>query len=492
MENISKSFSGVKVLDNVNFPLRKGEVVAFIGANGAGKSTLMKILCGVYHADSGQIYLKGQPVTFNAPIHAYRAGISIVHQESSLVATSTILENIFLGRERLRALNILDERQMLTEYNALCERFSLKIDPGTKVRDLSPAHRKMAEIMKAVSRNSSILIMDEPTDALSDQEISRLFKIIGELRAAGMSIVFITHFLDEVKNIADRATVIRDGRIVSENVPPTLPIQELVALMLGRAATERQPYVKTHIGERVLEVKNLGRKKEFSGVSFELRAGEVLGIVGVVGSGKTELARTLCGASVSHVGSMNVAGSALRLGSPYEGLRHGIGMAPEDRKTQGLILEQDIMSNISLSSLRNIVHWDYIPGKIEKARTTQAASQLSIKYASLNQRIKFLSGGNQQKCILARWILASPHILLLDEPTRGIDVATKEQIYQMVRELAASGKSILYFSGDPAEVLMVSDRVMVMQKGRIKCEYTTPPAEDVLLKDMIEVNNEQQ
>jgi len=490
MKNISKSFLGVKVLDNVDFHLRKGEVVAFLGANGAGKSTLMKILSGVYRADEGRIFLNGKPVVFGKPIHAYRAGISVVHQESSLVPTSTIIENIFLGREYVKGPGVLDNRRMVSEYEALCGRFGLNIPPATKVRDLSPAHRKMAEIMKAVSRDSGILIMDEPTDALSDQETATLFRIVGDLKAQGMSIVFITHFLDEVKSIADSATVIRDGKIVAERVSPLLPIREIVALMLGKEALERQPYARTQGGEAELVVKDLGRRNEFSGISFELRAGEVLGIAGVVGSGKTELARALSGASVVHSGSMSIGGRQARFHSPFDGVRRGIGMAPEDRKTQGLILDQDIQCNISLSSLRDVVRFGCISGDREKARTIGVASLLSIKYVDLKQKIKFLSGGNQQKCVLARWLLASPKILVLDEPTRGIDVATKEQIYGMVRDLAAKGKSIIYLSGDPAEVLVVSDRVMVMQKGKVKRLYDAPPTEDILLKEMIEVNNE--
>ena len=490
MKGISKSFLGVKVLDDVDFSLRKGEVIAFLGANGAGKSTLMKILCGVYKADEGKILLHGEPVSFGKPIHAYRAGISIVHQESSLVPTSTIIENIFLGREYILGPGVLDTKRMVTDYEALCARFDLKIPPATKVRDLSPAHRKMAEIMKAVSRNSSILIMDEPTDALSSQETARLFEIVGDLKRQGMSIVFITHFLDEVKNIADSATVIRDGKIVAENVSPFLPIKEIVALMLGAEALERKPYVRAKPGETGLAVVGLGRRREFSDISFELHGGEVLGIAGVVGSGKTELARTLSGASISHSGTMSIGGVPVRLRSPSDGVRHGIGMAPEDRKTQGLILDHDIQGNISLSSLSVVVRFGCIDSRKERARTIEAASRLSIKYRTLDQKIKFLSGGNQQKCVLARWLLASPRVLILDEPTRGIDVATKEQIYGIVRDLAAKGKSIIYLSGDPAEILVVSDRVMVMQKGKIKRVYDTPPTEDILLKEMIEVNNE--
>lgn len=490
MENVSKSFLGVKVLDSVDFRVERAEVLAFLGANGAGKSTLMKILCGVYHADEGTILIDGRKVSFNDPMHAYGAGISVVHQESSLIPALTILENLFLGREYASSGGVLDEARMLNDYETLCARFSLSIPPDTKVRDLSPANRKMAEIMKAVSRKSSILIMDEPTDALSSQEISRLFEITGELKRQGMSIIFITHFLDEVKSIADSATVIRDGRIVADHISPATPIRDIVTLMLGKEALEREAFSKAVTGPVLMEVKNLMRRDEFSDVSFDLHAGEVLGVVGVVGSGKTELAKTLIGASHSHGGSMRLAGRHVRFRNPSQAVKQGMGMAPEDRKTLGLILEHDIESNISLSSLDDIARWGLLSGRKEKKRTVDIAGRLSIKYADLKQKIKFLSGGNQQKCVLARWLLASPQVLVLDEPTRGIDVATKEQIYTIVRDLASRGKSVLYLSGDPAEALIVADRIMVMQKGKIKRVFDRLPTEDILLKEMIEVSNE--
>ena len=462
MENISKSFLGVKVLDQVDFAIDRAEVLAFLGANGAGKSTLMKILCGVYHADEGRILLNEKKVSFNNPLQAYGAGISVVHQESSLIPTLTIIENLFLGREYTKPGGVLDEEAMLKEYDTLCLRFGLSIAPSTKVRDLSPANKKMTEIMKAVSRKSSILIMDEPTDALSSQEITRLFEIVSELKSRGMSIIFITHFLDEVKSIADSATVIRDGKIVADHISPSTPIKDIVSLMLGKQALERQAYVKAALGPVMMEVKDLMRRNEFSNVSFELRAGEVLGLVGVVGSGKTELARTLFGASQSHGGEIRLGGRQVRFKNPSQAVKQGMGMAPEDRKTLGLILEHDIESNISLSSLGDTARHGFINGKKEKKRAVDVAGRLSIKYVDLKQKIKFLSGGNQQKCVLARWLLASPQVLVLDEPTRGIDVATKEQIYAIVRDLAAHGKSVLYLSGDPAEVMIVADRVMVL------------------------------
>jgi len=492
MKGISKSFLGVKVLDNVDFSLRKGEVIALLGANGAGKSTLMKILCGIYKADRGQIYLNGNPVKFNAPIDAFRAGISIVHQESSLIPTLTVMEAIFLGQECVRHAGILNDKSMLSQYRDLSEHLGLDVSPKTKIRDLNPAQRKIAEIIKAVSRKSTILIMDEPTESLSKEETSRLFNIINDLKQQGMSIVFITHFLDEVKNIADSATVIRDGQIVAEGLSPQVPIKNLVSLMLGREIVELQSYNKLQIGSTIVEANNLGRKKEFTNISFEAHAGEVIGIIGVVGSGKSELARTLFGASTQHKGTIKINGKAIQLHTPHDALKHGIGMVPEDRKTQGLILNHSIISNITISSLNTIVRWGIIFSKIEKSKAEKVSLQLSIKYVNLKQKIKYLSGGNQQKCILARWILSSPQILILDEPTHGIDVATKEQIYRLIRDLAANGKSILYFSDDPKEVLTLSDRILVMQKGKIKRSFSELPSEDILLKEMIEVNNEQQ
>ncbi|OQB98998.1 MAG: Ribose import ATP-binding protein RbsA [Spirochaetes bacterium ADurb.Bin110] len=491
MKGISKSFLGVKVLDNVDFSLRKGEVIALLGANGAGKSTLMKILCGIYRADRGQIYLNGNPVKFTAPIDAFRAGISIVHQESSLIPTLTVMGAVFLGHECVRHAGILNSKSIFSEYRDLSEHLGLDASPKTKIRDLNPAQRKIAEIMKAVSRKSSILIMDEPTESLSKQETLRLFEIVNDLKQQGMSIVFITHFLDEVRSIADSATVIRDGRIVAEDLSPQVPIKNLVSLMLGREIVESRSYKKSQIGNVVLEVNNLGRKNEFTNVSFDAHAGEVIGIIGVVGSGKSELAKTLSGASTQHKGTIKINGKTTQLHTPHDALKHGIGMVPEDRKTQGLILNHSIISNITLSSLSTIARWGIIFSKIEKSKAEKVAFQLSIKYVNLKQKIKYLSGGNQQKCILARWILSSPQILILDEPTHGIDVATKDQIYHIIRDLAANGKSVLYFSDDPKEALTLSDRILVMQKGKIKRTFWELPSEDMLLKEMIEVNNEQ-
>ncbi len=490
MKGISKSFPGVRALDNVDFHLVKGEVVALLGANGAGKSTLMKIVAGVYQADEGQMLLQGKPAVFRKPIQSYKAGISVVHQETSLISSATVLENIFLGREHLLGPGILDERRMNREYAMVSERFGLSIPARAKVRDLGAAQKKLVEIMKAVSRKSNILIMDEPTDALSRHEAETLFTVVRDLKAQGMSIVFITHFLEEVASVADSATVIRDGKVVADRVSAALPVQDLVAYMLGRKAVPRPVNVKEKTGTVELSVRELSRRREYSGISFDIHRGEVLGVAGVVGSGKTELARTLSGASVYHGGSMSVKGRKVFFRAPSDAVKSGIGMAPEDRKTDGLILEHSIQHNVSMASVGQVSRLGYIFAGKEKKAAARAVEKLGVKYSDLRQKINLLSGGNQQKCVLARWILAAPGILVLDEPTRGIDVGAKDEIYDIVRSLAAEGKSVVYFSGDPAEVLAVSDRVLVMQKGKAKRLYETPPSEDELLKEMIEVNNE--
>ncbi len=490
MKGISKNFPGVRALDRVDFHLEKGEVVALLGANGAGKSTLMKIVAGVYQADEGQLFLHGKAAVFRKPIHSYKAGISVVHQETSLISTASVLENIFLGREYLKGPGILDERRMLREYEAVSARFGLSIAPRVKIRDLGAAQKKLVEIMKAVSRESHILIMDEPTDALSRHEAETLFTVVRDLKTQGMSIVFITHFLEEVASVADSATVIRDGKLVADRAPASLPVQDLVTYMLGYKAVPRPVNVREKTGAVELSVRELSRRREYAGISFDVHRGEVLGIAGVVGSGKTELARTLSGASVYHGGSMSMKGNKVYFRAPSDAVKGGIGMAPEDRKTDGLILEHSVLHNVSMASVGHVSRFGYILAGKEKKASVVAAARLGVKYTGLNEKIKLLSGGNQQKCVLARWILAAPGILVLDEPTRGIDVGAKEEIYEIVRSLAAEGKSVVYFSGDPAEVLAVSDRVLVMQKGKAKRLYETPPGEEELLREMIEVNNE--
>lgn len=460
-----------------------------VGANGAGKSTLMKIASAVYTPDEGRIFVGGKPGVFHKPIHAYRAGISVVHQETSLVPTATVVENVFLGRERLRGA-VLDEKRMLEEYAVLANRFGLGIPATTKARDLGAAQKKLVEIVKAVARDSRIIIMDEPSDALSRKEAEALFSVVRELKGRGVGIVFITHFLEEVASVCDCATVMRDGRVVASRVSAQLPVADLVSYMLGHASASRKAVVSKPAGAVTLRVKNLSRRREFDGITFDLHEGEVLGVAGVLGSGKTELAKALCGASRPHQGQLELKARPLKARTPAEAARRGIGMAPEDRKATGLVAEHTVRQNISLSSMAAVSRFGFVNRGLERKRCTGIASRLEIAYSGLEQRIKFLSGGNQQKCVLARLILAAPDIMILDEPTRGIDVGAKEEIYSIVRSLAGEGKSIVYCSGDPEEVLAVADRVLVMQKGRLKRTFNTVVSSDELLQEMIEVNDE--
>ena len=489
IEGLCKSFSGVEVLRGVDFSLRRGEVRALIGENGAGKSTLIKLIAGVYAPDSGKLRFEGADRRFRRPIDAYRAGIAVVYQETSLVPTASAMQNVFLGREISRFGPVLDERAMSREYFAVAGRLGVSIPPGKRVSELGAAEKKLVEIMKAVARRSSLLIMDEPTDSLSRNEIEALFGVVSDLKAQGMTIIYITHFLGEVSSIADSATVLRDGSVVATRPVTRLPLRELVSLMLGREPASRAFAASAATGAARLESRELARRGEFSGISFALRKGEVLGVVGLVGSGKTELARAIAGAARPHSGSLLVGGKHVRFHGPRAAVRAGIGMAPEDRKSQGLILDQELYKNVSIASLGRFARFGVIRGRAERRAVRETVDSISTRYASLAQRVKFLSGGNQQKCVVARWLLASPDILVLDEPTRGVDVGAKAEIYSIVRGLAARGKSVLYFSGEVPEILSVADRVIVMQKGRMKRTFATPPSEDELLHEMLEVDD---
>jgi rhamnose transport system ATP-binding protein len=491
LEGIGKSFSGVPVLRDVDLSLRRGEARALVGENGAGKSTLIKIIAGVHRPDTGRILLGGAERRFRRPLDAYRAGVAVVHQETSLVSTGTVLQNVFLGREAVNALGVLEERRMRREFDAVCARLGVSLPHDRKVRELGAAEKKLVEIVKAFARDSSLLILDEPTDSLSHDEIRGLFRVLGDLRARGMTLIYITHFLAEVADVTDSATVLRDGAVVATRPSAQVTTPELVALMLGREAPSPAPLqARAAPGESVLSVRDLGRRGEFSGVSFELRRGEVLGVVGVVGSGKTELARTLSGACRPHRGEIRLRGQVLRARSPRQAVRAGVGMAPEDRKTQGLILEHEVYKNITLASLGRVSRAGVVRGAAERAAAQQSVRALSVKCASLAQRVKFLSGGNQQKCVVARWLLAAPPILVLDEATRGVDVGAKAELHAIVRRLAREGRSVVYLTGEAQEVLAVADRVLVMQRGRVRSVHEVPPAEDVLLREMLEVSDE--
>jgi ribose transport system ATP-binding protein len=468
---LSKSFHGVRALEGVQFDLRPGEVHVLMGENGAGKSTLMKILTGIYRRDAGEIVLDGAPVDFSSPRQAQAAGISIVHQELNLMNHLTAAQNIFIGREPRRGW-LLDEKRLNAQTAALFERIKLALDPQTVVGTLTVARQQMIEIAKALSHEARVLIMDEPTAALNREEVEDLFRVIRELREQGVGIVYISHKMDELARIADRVTVMRDGRHVATVTMGETSIDQLIAMMVGRELGQltREPVPQT-AGDVVLEVQGLARRGVLHDVSFQLRRGEILGFAGLMGAGRTEVARAVFGADPIDAGSMRVHGREVSIRSPEQAVAAGIGYLSEDRKHFGLATGLDVQDNILLASL---ARFRRPLGFVDEARGRRVAQdlvhRLAIKTPGLQQQARFLSGGNQQKVVIAKWLLRDCDILFFDEPTRGIDVGAKAEIYKLLKALAAQGKAIVMISSELPEVLLLSHRVIVMCEGRITGE----------------------
>lgn len=467
MEAISKSFPGVKALDKVDLTVYENEVMALLGENGAGKSTLMKILSGVYEKDQGQIYLNGQPLEVLSPKDASEKGIAIIHQELNLVPYLSVFENIFLAREIKTPLGSLNKKKMIEETRLILDRLNVDISPTAKVKSLSIAQQQMVEIAKALSLNAKIIIMDEPTDTLTDQEVNSLFKIILELKKQGKGIVYISHRLKEVFEICDRLTVLRDGEFIGERFVSQVDEAEIIRLMVGRTLDKQFPYENTVKDDVVLEVKNLSNGY-IKGLSFQLKKGEILGVSGLVGAGRTELAKTLYGYYKKDEGSIILKGEELSLKSTKDALKKGIVYVSEDRKTDGLILGMDVTSNITISSLEKFKTFLGINKKEENKVAGEYRERINIKTPSLKQRVKNLSGGNQQKVAIAKSLLTDPQVLILDEPTRGVDVGAKREIYDLLNEIKESGRSILMISSEMPEVLGMSDRILVMHEGQLK------------------------
>jgi ribose transport system ATP-binding protein len=472
MEGVDKSFPGVHALDQCRFELRAGEVHALVGENGAGKSTLMKVLAGVHSKDAGRILFQGAEVDIPSPRAAQHLGISMIHQELNLMPHLTVAQNIFIGREPRRARFLLDEGAINQQARALLERLHLRVDPRTRVSDLTVARQQMVEIARALSLSSQVLIMDEPTAALTDAEIADLFRIIRELRDKGVGVVHISHRLEELPQISDRITVMRDGRTVETLATGDAPIERIIRLMVGRTIYEGAPEIPDlpqH--EVVLEVRHLRRGRMLRDVSFSLRRGEILGVAGLVGAGRTEVARAIFGADPIDSGEILVRGRKVRIRSPRDAVRHGIAYLSEDRKRFGLALGMDVATNLVLATLRRFVRRF---GWMNDARTRAAAQlqvdALRIRTPSLEQKAKNLSGGNQQKLVIGKWLTADTEILIFDEPTRGIDVGAKSEIYRLLNDLALQGKSIIMISSELPEVLRMSHRIIVMCEGRITGE----------------------
>ena len=478
MEGINKSFPGVQALDDCHFDLRFGEVHALCGENGAGKSTLMKVLAGIYQPDAGGIRIKGVEVDIPTPRAARDLGISIIHQELSLMRHLTVAQNVFIGREPRKSKLFLDEDRINQLTRELLSRLNINLDPRTKVGDLTVAMQQMVEIARALSLNTEVLIMDEPTAALTDTEINTLFDIIRQLRSHGVGIVHISHRLEELKLIADRVTVMRDGRYVSTVRTDEAPLDRIISMMVGRTIFEATPEVPAEPNpEIVLEVRNLNRGRAIKNVSFQLRRGEILGFAGLVGAGRTEVARAIFGADRIESGEIFVNGKRVAIHSPNDAVRHGVGYLSEDRKRYGLALGLDVEINTVLASLEKFLG---VLGWVLPARTHATAAghvrELAIKTPSLQQRVRNLSGGNQQKVVVGKWLTANSNVLIFDEPTRGIDVGAKSEIYRLLNNLAREGKSIIMISSELPEILRMSHRILVMCEGRITGELVAAEA----------------
>jgi ribose transport system ATP-binding protein len=470
MKGIDKSFPGVHALKSVQFELLPGEVHALMGENGAGKSTLMKILSGVYSRDAGTIELDGKPVEIGSPREAQNMGIGIIHQELSLMRDLNAAQNIFIGREPRRAGGLLiDEDKLNAQAAALFESMNLKLDPKVEVSRLTIARQQMVEIAKALSHKSRVLIMDEPTAALNDAEIGELFTIIRQLKAEGVGIVYISHKMDELKRIADRVTVMRDGEYVGTVPAADTPVDTIIAMMVGRTLADETPVIPdaSH-AETVLEVKSLNRGREVRDVSFSLKKGEILGFAGLMGAGRTEVARAIFGADPLQSGEVFVHGKKVEIRMPQDAVRAGIGYLSEDRKHFGLATGMDVANNIVMATLKRFTGMGGMlkDGDIRKT-ARDYIKQLTIRTPSERQEARLLSGGNQQKVVVAKWLLRDCEVLIFDEPTRGIDVGAKAEIYRLLNALAAQGRAIIVISSELPEILRLSHRIAVMCEGRL-------------------------
>ena len=485
MQNISKSFSGIPALENVDFELGVGEIHALIGENGAGKTTLMKILDGLYSADTGSVYIKGKEAVIRSVKDAQGYGIAMIHQEMTLIPSLDVSENIWLGREdEFSHGGVIDKRKRMELTRSILKEYEIDIDPTKKIEDLSIANMQLVEIVRAISTNAEVIIMDEPTSALTDSEVDFLFSATRKLAAKGVASIFISHKLEEIYRICDKITVFRDGKKIITASVNDIPKEDLITYIAGRKLKNLYPKREVRLGKTLLEVKGLSREGAFRNISFDIKEGEILGFCGLMGAGRTEIAKAVFGLDVYDSGEIYIDGELLKKGSASIAMKKGVGMVNEDRLRVGALFALSIKDNTSLAYLRKILHLKMIVNKKQEMKDFRNISEMTkLKYASCNQLIETLSGGNQQKVIIARWLLNNPKVLILDEPTRGIDVGSKSEIHQLINELVKQGMAIIMISSEMPELLGMSDRIMVVKDGEIvfetKKETTT---QDELLK----------
>ncbi len=489
MENVSKNFPGVKALNNIHFNLKKGEVHALVGENGAGKSTMLKILAGAYKKDAGTIKLNGEKVEMTDPKQALDMGISVIYQEFNLIPSLSIAENIFIGRAPRKQKVFIDFPELYREAESYLNKIGMKRNPKTFVGQLSVAEQQMVEIAKSLSLSARILIMDEPTSALTESEKETLFKIIRELKEKEVSIIFISHIIEEVLEISDRITVLRDGNYVDTVKAHDTNPQGIVQMMVGRELKDFYPKMAVKRGQVVLEVKNLTKKSKYEDISFQLHEGEVLGFAGLVGAGRAEVMRGIFGIEAPDSGEVLIRGKSVKTKSLFETIKMKMGFVPEDRREEGLILSRSVKDNINITKLTDINFHGFVKQKEEENIANDYCKRLNIRTPNNKQIVQNLSGGNQQKIVIAKWLAINPKILILDDPTRGIDVGAKNEIYSLINNLAKEKIGIILISSELPEILNISDRILVMREGKITGEFSRKEATQEKIMQLAALKN---
>jgi rhamnose transport system ATP-binding protein len=483
LEHAAKRFGAVRALEDGSITLYPGEAHALLGENGAGKSTLVKILAGVHAADSGRLLLDGEAVTFNGPAASRAAGVSIIYQEPTLFPDLTVAENIFMGRQPLRAGRRIDRTSMNHQANELFAQLGVRLDPDRVARGLSVADQQIAEIAKALSFQARVLVMDEPTAALTTVEVERLFEVIRTLRARGAAVLFISHRLEEAFACCQRVTIMRDGRFTRSALIEDVTVDDIIRSMVGRDLDAMFPKTTTEPGEVVLDVAHLGHDGVFNDITFQVRRGEIVALAGLVGAGRSEVVRAIFGIDKRTSGTVRVRGAELPNGQPLAAMKAGVALVPEDRRQQGLVMDLSIDRNMALASLGRLRQFGLIRPSSERELAVTWAERLQLKFSRLRDAVSTLSGGNQQKAVLGKWLARSPSLLIIDEPTRGIDVGTKAEVHRLLDKLVAEGLAVLMVSSELPEVLGVADRVLVLREGRITAEFTRAEAdEDAIMR----------